>query len=340
MLVVIMGILQQAECSSTQGNTCNLRATPVVVGLPGREGRQGAPGVKGEEGPPGSTGAAGPMGPPGPPGTSGESGLQGPPGLNGSQGEQGPLGAKGEVGPPGPTGANGAPGEPGAPGEKGMKGDEGAQGPMGANGAQGSPGAKGEVGPQGPKGETGSAGQNEAGGSIYTRWGRTTCDATGTELVYAGIAAGTPYRHAGGGANLLCLPNNPVYESFSPGTQDSARVGPVEAHPSVALGDLGFNENAPCAVCRTTRPTTMMIPATINCPSGWTREYYGYLMTSTRESTRGSFICMDRSAQEIPGSGGHTEEAHDLWNVEAYCGIIPCPPYNDYQELTCAVCSK
>ena len=119
-------------------------------------------------------------------------------------------------------------------------------------------------------GQKGSAGENYVGGSIYTRWGRTTCDTTGTELVYAGTAAGTRHGHQGGGANLLCLPDNPVYQSFSPEISDRARLGPVEVHPVVNLGNLGLDDNAPCAVCRTTRPTTMMIPATINCPSGWT----------------------------------------------------------------------
>ena len=223
------------------------------------------------------------------------------------------------------------------PGKEGRQGPPGPTGETGPMGPPGSPGLRGESGLQGPPGPKGS---NYVGGSIYTRWGRTTCGATGTELVYAGIAAGTPYQHQGGGANLLCLPNNPVYQSFSPGTQDIVRVGPVEAHPSVTLGTLGVDDNAPCAVCRTTRPTTMMIPATINCPSGWTREYYGYLMASHGHENTGSFICMDRSAQEIQGSAGNTPEAHDLWNVEAYCSIIPCPPYNDYKELTCAVCSK
>ena len=210
----------------------------------------------------------------------------------------------------------------------------------------GRPGPKGDEGPQGPMGQKGSAGENYVGGSIYTRWGRTTCDTTGTELVYAGTAAGTKYNHKGGGANLLCLPDNPVYESFSPGISDKhiARLGPVEAHPHVTLGStssgLDWNDNAPCAVCRTTRPTTMMIPATIYCPSGWTREYYGYLMTSDEDENRGTFVCLDRFAQKILNSSGQTEVAHDLFHVEAYCDIIPCPPYNDYKELTCAVCSK
>ena len=325
------------------------------TGEKGDVGPQGATGAKGDVGPQGPTGAKGDEGAQGPTGAKGDEGAQGPTGAKGDEGAQGPTGAKGDEGAQGPTGAKGdegaqgptgAKGDEGAQGPTGAKGDEGAQGPTGAKGdegAQGPTGTKGDVGPQGAKGDEGqkgSAGENYVGGSIYTRWGRTTCDTTGTELVYAGTAAGTRYGHQGGGANLLCLPDNPVYESFRNGTSDRARLGPVEVHPDVTLDTLGFNDNAPCVVCRTTRPTTMMIPATINCPSGWTREYYGYLMTSDKDENRGTFVCLDRFAQEIPNSQGHTDEAHDLWNVEAYCSIIPCPPYNDYKELTCAVCSK
>ena len=354
MIMMIVAVLQNTE-GRTNSCTCNSGAAPIAVGLPGRDGRDGVPGRSGELGPPGPAGETGPMGPPGPPGIKGESALQGPPGANGSQGQQGPTGPKGDQGAQGPTGpkgdqgtqglqgtkgSKGDQGAQGTQGTKGMKGDQGAQGPAGAEGAQGSQGTKGDVGPQGEKGEKGSASQNDTGGSIYTRWGRTACDVTGTELVYTGIAAGTPFTHSGGAANLLCLPNNPVYDNYNPGIQGSATIGPVEVHPHVTIGSLNFNENIPCAVCRTTRPTTMMLPATVNCPSGWTREYYGYLMTSTTTENRGYFVCIDRFAEEIPGSRAHTQVAHDLWNVEATCDIIPCPPYNAERELTCAVCSK
>ena len=177
------------------------------------------------------------------------------------------------------------------------------------------------------------------GGSTYTRWGQSYCR-YGTTLVYEGIAAGTRYGHGGGGANLLCLPHTPVYSSYRSGTQDRARLGPVEFHPDAPLGTVRGDDNARCAVCKTARSSTIMIPATTICPSGWTREYYGYLMSESKGNNRGEFVCVDRFSRPLPGGRGHTSEAHDLFNVEAYCNIIPCPPYNNYKELTCAVCSQ
>ncbi|XP_071119927.1 uncharacterized protein [Mytilus edulis] len=45
-------------------------------------------------------------------------------------------------------------------------------------------------------------------GVTYVRWGRKGCP-DGAELVYTGQAGGNYYNHKGGGANYLCLPNDP-----------------------------------------------------------------------------------------------------------------------------------
>ena len=77
----------------------------------------------------------------------------------------------------------------------------------------------GERGPTGQKGDTGPPGPSVCG-AVYTRWGRTTCpNITGTQLVYAGRAAGSWFNHKGGAANYLCLPNEPSYLQYRPGTQ-------------------------------------------------------------------------------------------------------------------------
>jgi len=82
-------------------------------------------------------------------------------------------------------------------------------------GPTGLTGQKGDTGPAGPPGPT-------AGGVVYTRWGRTTCPTTsGTQLVYTGRAAGSWYDQRGGGADYLCLSDNPNYLSYTNGIQDS-----------------------------------------------------------------------------------------------------------------------
>ena len=48
----------------------------------------------------------------------------------------------------------------------------------------------------------------QAGGAVYTRWGRTVCH-QGATLVYAGRAAGTKHNVKGGTSDTLCMPETP-----------------------------------------------------------------------------------------------------------------------------------
>ena len=101
--------------------------------------------------------------------------------------------------------------------------------------------------------------------------------------------------------------------------------------------------NVPCAVCHvTTRETVLMIPGKSNCPSSWTREYYGYLMSQNRGDSqyRTMFECVDREQMAVPGTEANTDGAL-FYHVEADCSSsLPCPPYNTEQEINCVVCSK
>ena len=199
----------------------------------------------------------------------------------------------------------------------------------------GTTGQKGDTGPAGPPGPT-------AGGVVYTRWGRTTCPTTsGTQLIYAGRAAGSWFNQNGGGANYLCLPDDPNYLRYTNGVQSSrsylygAEYDSAENAPLSAF----YAHNVPCAVCyASTRGSVMMIPGKTVCPSSWIREYYGYLMAARHLHQRSTFECIDRSPQSIPGSASSTEGAL-FYHVEARCHGI-CPPYTDGRELTCTVCTK
>lgn len=262
--------------------------------------------------------------PPGPPGQPGSKGDRGSPGSPGSPGEPGPIGPPGDFGEPGIPGVKGDTGIPGDPGPTGESGRDGVVGPKGLKGDPGSPGLPGLV-------------LGATGGSVYTRWGRTTCPSLrGTVEVYNGYAAGSFYHTKGGGANHLCLPQRPRYLESIPGTGSlNPKLGPVEYQAR------GLDEyNAPCAVCSTERPMILMIPGTVDCPEGWTTEYFGYLMAGREDLHTSSFICVDRNATTLEGSEGHTPNSADVYRVEVDCGVIPCPPYSSEKELTCVVCSK
>ena len=53
--------------------------------------------------------------------------------------------------------------------------------------------------------------------------------------------------------------------------------------------------NVPCAVCyASTRETVLMIPAKVSCPTSWTREYYGYIMSARFNHYRSTIECVDK----------------------------------------------
>ena len=218
-------------------------------------------------------------------------------------------------------------------GAKGERGDPGGpQGPRGPTGATGAQGPKGPAGPPGPR----------SGGVTYVRWGKSSCPSvTGTELIYAGRAAGTLYTKTGGGSNYLCMPDTPQYTlSYTPGSQSYSEIYGTEYEGPIA----GTHQhNVPCAVCFvSTRVAVFMLPARTSCPTGWTREYYGYLMSEASQYNdhhRTSFECVDKDQDSVSGSQANTNGAL-FYHVEANCNGIACPPYNNYKELNCAVCTK
>ena len=54
-----------------------------------------------------------------------------------------------------------------------------------------------------------------SGGVTYTRWGHNACPRVyGTQMLYTGRVAGAFFNQKGGGANYLCLPNDPDYNTI------------------------------------------------------------------------------------------------------------------------------
>ena len=64
-----------------------------------------------------------------------------------------------------------------------------------------------------------------------------------------------------------------------------------------------------------TRAAVLMIPAWRHCPSQWTLEYTGYLMTEHKTHNTATYECVDKDAEAVPGShadtnGGIVREEH------------------------------
>ena len=76
---------------------------------------------------------------------------------------------------------------------------------------------------------------------------------------------------------------------------------PMEDHFSAV-----HDHNVPCGVCYTSkRVAVTVIPAKTQCPSNWTLEYSGYLMSAGRawsDHYRTMYECVDKNPDSVPGS--------------------------------------
>ena len=171
----------------------------------------------------------------------------------------------------------------------------------------------------------------------YIRWGNSTCP-YGADTIYSGVVAGSWYEYTGAAVNPLCLPPDPKYLLSKGGYQNWAPLYGAEYQTSGTPLDHSHNRNVPCALCQVYgRTNKIMIPSHYECPSGWRREYYGYLMAGYHTHKAATqYTCMDNSLGQIPGSGGNTD-GYLFYLVEAHCNqFIPCSD----KELTCVVCTK
>jgi len=282
-------------------------------------------------------GLPGPTGEKGKPGTGGQKGEMGYKGMKGDEGEKGSS----VSGLPGPTG------EKGEPGPRGQKGEIGYQGMKGDDGEKGSSGLPGPTGLNGPKGATGQKGvkgdkEERNGGTVYVRWGHDQCPST-AKLVYSGRAGGSLFSHNGGGSDPQCLPLDPTFlravagnaRAYMYGAEYQTEAGSRSHIPTVT------DYEVPCAVCYINhRSAVYMVPAKYNCHSGWTREYYGYLMAQNSKSgyTKSQYTCVDIAFKSVGSKANNNGLL--FYFVEGRCGSLPCPPYDEIAELSCAVCTK
>jgi len=163
-------------------------------------------------------------------------------------------------------------------------------------------------------------------------------------LAIAGRTGGGYHNNPGEGSNYVCLPMNPKYLKYDGNLHGmSSMYGTEYKVPKFnPFSTMNLDDSdAPCVVCHVkTRSSKLMIPATYQCPSAWTREYYGYLMAERHDHKHSSeYICVDRDAEAVPGSH-QPKLGSALYTVDGQCGSLPCPPYVLGRELTCVVCTK
>ncbi|XP_076454533.1 uncharacterized protein LOC143289449 [Babylonia areolata] len=170
-------------------------------------------------------------------------------------------------------------------------------------------------------------------GSLFIRWGHGQCPSS-TSLVYSGVAGGSGYGKPGGGSNYLCLVMTPQVDNTTLPSAPSYLYG--AEYQDVPGRD---NQDVVCSVCRAPQATTLMIPATRTCPSGWTAQYRGHIM-ATNQNHRGrtEFVCVDEGREYRQGGEADRDGAL-FYPVLTICISLPCPPFAEKKVLTCVVCS-
>ena len=181
-------------------------------------------------------------------------------------------------------------------------------------------------------------------GVTYTRWGKKTCGPS--ELIYSGYMAGGPERHtgSGSGSNYVCLPPNPVFADFTEFPNYRGLLFPVELETRENFEPFASatDHDLTCAVCRAPRRSShLVVPARNVCPPSWTLEYHGYLMTSFHHYALSTeYVCVDGQPDVVPNSGQDLEGSEIVFTEVPCDRDLPCPPYDDSKELTCAVCTR
>ena len=225
----------------------------------------------------------------------------------------------------------------------------GPPGPQGTHGPMGDTGTPGMPGPPGPQGPTNQGNDITAihiiygivhfkcadtVGTTYIRWGHDNCP-NSADIVYSGKVAGASHADKGGGSSAQCLSSDPEYVN-------STNISQKKAYMYGAQYDSGhsaYNQDIPCAVCYANRSTVHMIPAKFTCPSGWTKEYHGYLMTSLGYQPKVEYMCVDKTFKGAIRRS-KIDKGLLLYPVEVKCQSLPCPPFNATMDMMCVLCTK
>jgi len=163
----------------------------------------------------------------------------------------------------------------------------------------------------------------------------------------SGYAATSMYNTVGGGTNFLCMHKDPLFsENITSVNKDWIRgveynflnvpfITGENCDRTLMGGDM------PCALCHSpTRSHQLMIPGLDNCPSGWTIEYSGFLVSSLVAQQKADYTCLDKSPETVRYGEPDAVSSY-VYPVEAVCGgSLPCPPYISGYGIPCVVCSK
>ena len=110
-------------------------------------------------------------------------------------------------------------------------------------------------------------------------------------MIYTGLGAGADNAQ-GSAADLLCLPSSPelvegAFDFWQQANSNSAQLSLVEyqtgEHGAPSMRALDGYE-VPCALCEraAANSTTLMVPGSLTCPTGYAIDYTGAIFAGSR----------------------------------------------------------
>ncbi|XP_062611617.1 short-chain collagen C4-like [Saccostrea cucullata] len=183
--------------------------------------------------------------------------------------------------------------------------------------------------------------QNNNYGTTYTIWGKRICpQLSNTTTLYSGVVAGSFFTETGNGANTLCLPHDPdSVDANFPIHQSDGIAHLYGGEYQFSFKNVVYQDDVPCAVCRVTQATSaLIIPGKLSCPSGWVKQYQGFLTSNAYNEQKSEYLCLDDNPDFIERS--RVNENGKLFHpVITVCGTLPCPPYKNGTYVPCSICT-
>merc|ERR1711998_98547 len=180
-----------------------------------------------------------------------------------------------------------------------------------------------------------------SGGAVYTKWGSNKCSKSSFKL-YGGFIAGSYYSHNGGGANYICMHENPQQpKEYSTGNQQGNLLYGTEYENTGARSlDKNANKDAACSVCRVSSSTTVHTQwGRTSCSNGHVTEYSGLVMGSYYTNQKAYSICVDLERAYHAQSSDSNSNGAQLYISEMEGGASDEGRYPSNREVACAVCS-
>ena len=164
-------------------------------------------------------------------------------------------------------------------------------------------------------------------------------------------SGGTSFNtDTGAGSDILCLHSQPRLDTSLATLANASRSTIYGIEYGFDRIPFSYENNCrqtflggdmPCAVCHVqTKTQQIMIPARDSCPTGWTLEYWGFLVSAGVSHRKLTYTCLNNTPESLTGSFADSL-SRVIYPVETVCGAsLPCPPYVAGIAVPCFVCAK